>query len=231
MGQPIAAASNSKELVNLTEGEGSDKYLAFDCDLTPVPFRKNTRLTMFVAAPSQAGKTTFVTNFTNLMRSFVKIEKIYVFSDKDDDDLDKLGGERVVLDDDFLAFDYNPKNFEDALFIFDDIDSVSSKQIRKKIFEILERCLKLGGAYNNHLITTYHMISNHNETRYILFEAQYVVIFPRTGTRNQFKNLFQNYIGIDKEYVEDIMDQRGRWVCIHKNYPRYFVSQCEVQML
>jgi hypothetical protein len=231
-GFPVATNLEKNFDVRLYEDdlEGDDKYIDSTCKLLPLQMRDD-RLVMYIAAPSQAGKTTFVFQFVNELQKRKKIEKIFVVSDKESDQLDALNPVRMKLDDQLLKFKYDPLKFANCLFIFDDIDSISDKDVRAKVFKMQDRMMKLGGEYKTHLISTYHLISNRQETRYILFETHYIVIFPKTGTVNQFTNLFNNYIGIDKDQQQEIMKQKSRWVCIHKNHPRYYVSQCEVNLL
>lgn len=197
----------------------------------PTPNTMIGRQIAFVCAPSQAGKTTFVNHFAKMFQYiYPKLKKIKVFSEKQNDDLEELGSERVPLDESIVENPINPLSLENTLLIFDDVDGIYDRKVRNEVFKLIDRILKLGGGKKCHIIVTYHMLTNHSETRYLLFESNYIVVFPNTGTVNQFRNLFQNYLGIDADQTKKIMCTNSRWVLIHKNHPKYIVyeSGCSI---
>lgn len=194
----------------------------------PLPNITIGRQITFVCAPSQAGKTTFVAEFGLMFKKMYELDNIYVFSEKAHDQLDILNPKRISLK---PPIPTDPFLFKNSLIIFDDIDGIYDKDVRKDVFSLMERILKLGGECKCHIIITYHMMSNRNETRYLLFECNYIVLFPNTGSKNQFRNLLLNYVGLDSYQVEELMNMNSRWVFLHKNHPRYIVTQHETRIL
>jgi len=200
----------------------------------PLPYPDLSRHIMFVCAPSQSGKTTFVSLYADWFCTYLKVPEIVVFSEKAADQLDEITSakvKRIKLDEKVTEKAIDPLQFANKLIIFDDIDGIYDKKIRSEIFQLIERILKLGGEYKIHIIITYHMLTNYKETRYLLFEANYVVIFPNTGSESQFVNLFKNYIGIDLKKMKSILSTNSRWALIHKNHPKYIVYNNGVEIL
>ncbi len=236
-GIPMAINFNEKQHkfddIFLSPGEGTQQIALTDAggEYLPCP-NPDGRTILYVAAPSQAGKTTFVKKFASLMQwTHPDLKQTYLFSEKDQDKLDELEPIRIAIDSNLVDTPMEPVNLANSLVIFDDVDSIIDKDLRKAVFTLIQRILKLGGEYKVHIIVTYHMLTNRDETRYLLFEANYITIFPNTGSKNQFETLLRNYVGLDKKQIEKILKVKSRWLFIHKNHPRYIVTERNLQLL
>lgn len=187
-----------------------------------MPF-SNGRDTIFICGPTGCGKTSFIYKYLFEVLNLEPDIKIMLFSEKENDCLDDFNPNRFLLHEDIA--NAKMEDMKDSIVIFDDIDSIYDKKTRSSVFGLVERVLKLGREYNISVIVTYHMLSNRNETRYILYECQKIVVFPHGGSLNQKVNLFVNYLGLGKKILNSIENLESRWVAVNKNYPNYYVYE------
>jgi len=83
---------------------------------------------------------------------------------------------------------------------------------------------------NTSMLILSHYLTNYSKTRLILGECQYLVLYPLATSQKALSYVCQHYGGLDKEDIQGLK-KRGRWVCIHKNYPSYIISAHEANML
>lgn len=80
------------------------------------------------------------------------------------------------------------------------------------------------------LLILSHHLSNYSRTRLILGEAHYLVLYPLATSQKALKYVLENYAGCSREDIQQLK-KRGRWVCVHKNYPSYIISAHDANLL
>ena len=146
------------------------------------------------------------------------------------DTLDKCKAiKRVkIKEPNFLTDEIEAIDLKESLVIFDDCDCISSKPIKKKVFEILKKILETGRHFKTSIIFTSHTACNGHETKTILNEATSLTIFPRTLGNKSLTYLLGSYFGLDKHEITKIKALPSRWVTLTKTFPPVVFTQNEV---
>ncbi len=215
---------NEKHLSSLKADGNSEFY--------HVPNIKAKRDCLYICAPNQAGKTTYLSRYLSFFRKFYPDKPIYVFSAlKNDPLLDKFKITRVTIDDEFLENPLGPQDLADSFVIFDDIDQLRNREVRKEIYNMIEEILCNGAHSNINIAITHHLMTNYKETRVILNECSSITIFPNSGSEYQIRYTLQNYYGLDRKEIRKIFNLKTRWVTIFKNYPRCVLYRKGIYLL
>ena len=152
--------------------------------------------------------------------------EIVLFSKKlQDPALDFLKPNRIVLDRELLEDKITVEELENTCVIFDDIDTIRDKEIRKEIFSLMDDILCSGRSLNIFCIISNHLMTNYKETRIILNECENIVIFPRSAGSHLLKYSLIKYYGLSKDIINKIMNLDSRWVLIRKNYPQCVIYE------
>lgn len=190
-----------------------------------IPFNedKNKPDRFYIAGPTGSGKSTFINYF--LVEQLKKIKKpIYIFSDKPEDaPLDVFKPYRIQLDDEIVNNPIEPEELKNSYVIFDDIDSISNRNVKDAVASLRDRILKKGRSSNITTIVTNHQMANYKETKTSLNECNMIVFFPKSGSTYAINYMLKVYIGLGKDQIKKIMELPSRWVCIHKQYPMYVI--------
>lgn len=195
---------------------------------------KAKRNILFIAGSSGCGKTYEACKYIQRLSKIFPDRQVTIFTQSDDHDLYshfKLDPEIVPIDEALVEEPVCQEELRDNIVLFDDVDSIRNKEIRAEVFDLIERILKLGRKFNIQIVVTYHLLTNYRETRYILSEADYIIVFPNDGSRNQFKRLFETYIGIDSGELDVMKACRARSVVIHCKMPKFFIAGNIVKLL
>lgn len=217
------------------------KKITLDSDgkLIPLPNCQNHD-TIYVAAPTEAGKTTYVANYIKMYMELFPGKPIIVISSlSEDKPLDDLGVKRIDVNDSDLID--NPLKVEDlqgSLVVFDDYDSIEDKNIRKSMIELLDKLIKRGRIKSSDelsvedrrmgdidVVITSHSILNYKATREILNESTAVTFFPSSGSSYQIEQYLTRYCGLSKKQAQEIMAIDSRWITIYKRYPMYLLHE------
>lgn len=209
-----------------------------------VPLPRNEedqRDSLYVAGPSGSGKSTFCANY---LKEFVKIfpkKKIFLFSrvahDKPLDELKKL--KRIMIDESLVDDPIDQEELADSICLFDDIDTVTNKAVKKAITELRTDILQTGRHFGNNnkdiskgifCISTAHMLTNYKETRELLNESNKVVVFPKSGGKANIVYFLQKYGGMNLDEVAEVFKLTGRWVMLSKTYPMYILSEKKIYL-
>jgi len=189
------------------------------------------RTISFVAGRSGSGKS----HYTGaLLKEYKKIyvdNPIYVFSmKKSDPALDKLGVERIMIDQSLIDDPLKLEDFEDSMLVFDDIDVLEGK-LRKAVYNIMEQGLEIGRSMHVSMIVTNHLLTNGKDTRRLLNEAQYISFFPAMGSFYGINYLLSRYLGCSKAQIQKIKHLKSRWVTIRNCCPTLVICQNECYLL
>jgi len=191
----------------------------------PFPVIKN-RQCFYISGPSGSGKSYFISQYLSVFKRLKPKMKVFLFSEKNEDEvLDKYHPLRVKIDDELLEDLIDPlKELKNSVVIFDDVDSISDKNIKKEVYDLMNKCLKLGRSYNIYTLISTHMMSNYNETRHFISESQFIVLFKQ-GTKYFLEQFLKKYCGFSQKQINQVLTLPSRWFCIHKNVPQYILYE------
>jgi hypothetical protein len=199
-----------------------------------VPNVNKERDILFIFGQSGSGKSYYTMNYAKSYNDIYPKRNVYLFStiteDKEIDSVKKLN--RIKLDDAFLEDDDIPiEEFKDSLVIFDDVDNISNKKLKKKVWTIMNNILQCGRHYNISCIITYHVSCNGNETKLILNEAHSITFFSASAGNRSLKYILDSYLGLDKNQIKKVKSLDSRWTTVIKSYPKVILSEKEAYIL
>lgn len=222
--------SKSNTFFELTKeqiDEGSKLKYAFNG-----PFRN----CLYICASSGSGKSYLTADLIKQWRKRWYNEKkghkfkgrVFLISPKDyDEPLDTQQVFRIRVDNEnFVNEDtrIQMKDFENSLVIFDDCEALT-KELRLGVMDLLNKILTLGRSYHISCINIVHQITNFRESRIPIIESDTVIIFPKSGLRHQYERFLKIYCGYSKDEAQTILElPTDRYIIIHKNYPRFFMT-------
>ncbi len=188
--------------------------------LMPIPNMK-TRECNYAAGPSGSGKSTYLSEIGEMYNKMFPRSSIIMFSRVEKDpSIDKyINVKRIMLDDDLVEDPVTTEELANKMVIFDDIETIKDKKLRKGLYELRDDILETGRHHNIYTVITSHLTTNYGMTRTILNECHSITIFPRSG--GQYKYCLKKYIGLNKSQIKKIYSLPSRWVTIFKNYPRF----------
>jgi hypothetical protein len=204
-----------------------------DATFQPIPDPDpKVRQVWYVAGQSGSGKSYFARGIAENYKKLYPDREIYLISKlQEDETLDKMKigkPKRINLQtlvDDPVDMD----EFKDCLIIFDDWDTLD-----KPYFTIVHKLIEDLAIMGRHTCTSMlilsHYLTNYSKTRLILGECQYLVLYPLATSQKALRYVCEHYGGMDKEDILNLK-RRGRWICIHKNYPSYVISAHEANLL
>lgn len=76
-----------------------------------------------------------------------------------------------------------------------------------------------------------HYLSNYKKTRLMLSESTHFVLYPQSTGLQALTYLLKTYIGMDSKEIVKLKNSGSRWVCIHKNYPMYIITENSAYIL
>jgi len=195
-----------------------------------VPDKTRERDVLYITAPSGSGKSYYAREYLKAYHKSFPKRDIYIFSSLDNDTtLDALKYlKRIKIKSDaFLNEELTCDDFKDSLCIFDDVDVISNKQVKKKVLTLLNNLLETGRHANCSVIYTTHVANAGHETKRILGEATSVTIFPLTMGNRALQYLLETSFGFDKKEVAECRRIIGRWLTIYKSYPQVLMTENE----
>lgn len=206
--------------VTLSAGEGVDEITG---KITHTPNKAQERTILYITGQSGSGKSYYTTEFVaNYKKMFPKNDVILVSAVKDTSTIDKIKKLKKVdiTKPEFLSTEVPMEELKDSCIIFDDVDSIGNKFIKKKVWELMSNVLTTGRHFNITAIITYHVATAGAETKLILNESQSITFFPSASGGRTLKYLLDSYLGLDKTQIEKIKKLDTRWVTICKSYPK-----------
>lgn len=219
--------------------DSKGSFTSFECAddeiIEVVPDNSHERECVSLYGRSGVGKSyqvrKYVENFVQQKGNSKK--NIILFSSlTEDKTLDKLGKKlkRVKLDKNFLSTGIDIKIFAKSLIIFDDIDVITNRQIKAKVYKILDSCLQIGRHHEISIIITSHNFSN-NENRVSLNESHKIFCFPQSGLNKAVIYMLENYRSLTPKQANNLKKKHGRWVCVHSGKFSTVICENKAYML
>jgi hypothetical protein len=220
---PIKKSQQLKE-VNLPVG---NKF-----EVIP-PTDEDKRSVYYIAGASGSGKSYVAGQISSSYKKLFPNNEVYLISKLNEDStLDSLtvGKPKRINIDSILDDPPKIEEFRNCLVIFDDYDGITGK-LGKAILELITDIAITGRHTATNLILCTHHISNYSKTRLLLNEATHYILYPQSSSFNALKHLLIHYLGMDTDEIKALKNIKSRWVCFHKNYPQYQLSQTSCKIL
>ena len=226
---PVAIVGTKKLHLNPHEHEEchSSILLKGDANFQQIP-SNSERDVLYISGMSGSGKSYYTAEYLKQYHKRWPKRDIFLFSSIDEDAcLDALKYiKRVdIKKKEFLETELEAKDFPEACVIFDDVDVLTSKPIKKKVFNILDTLLQTGRHFKTTVIFTSHAACNGLATKIILAEATSITIFPLTSGNKNLKYLCDGYLGLDKHQIADLKKIKGRWATFVRAWPRCILTE------
>ncbi len=220
--------NKAKKIIN---DYSNKELLLYDGSLVPIP-NCETRECGYACAASGGGKSTFVANYAAEYKKLFPKNDVFIFSRLESDDvLDKLKPKRIRIDDELVDKPIQPDELDKSLVIFDDTDTIREKNIRNAIISLKNDLLETGRHQNIYIMITSHLMNNYKETRIVLNESHFIVIFPNASSTYSIKYCLEKYYGLGKKDIEKVLKLKSRWIMIFRNFPRYVLSEHQCYIL
>jgi hypothetical protein len=100
-------------------------------------------------------------------------------------------------------------------------------KLKKYIYLLINKCLKLGRDIGLSCIVTNHKLKGHKETEAILEECQFITFFPRNWDI-KMEAFVKDYIGLNKKEMKKIRDSKSRSCTLAKTYPHIIIQQDQI---
>jgi len=186
-----------------------------------------SRQCCYAAAPSGSGKSFWTGNYAKQYNRLFSDNKVVLFS-KVEDDPSLKGINNVIsitCDEDLVDNPIDAEELKECLVIFDDTDTIRSKEVRQAINELKGDLLETGRHNNTHVVITSHLINNYKETRTVLNESHLITVYPSSGSSYQIKYLMKTYYGLQRDEIDKLLRLNSRWITLRKNYPQLCIHE------
>jgi len=205
-----------------TLGFGADAYLQI------IP-NSTSRDVLFACGGSKSGKTTYIKQFVVEYHKENPKNPVYLFSPGIEDpafEEVKKYLKVVTLNDEFLSDPalLDVKNYKDCMCIFDDIEALPAK-IKAKVNEIVAILMTAGRKPNCTVAIVNHCPNAGAATRLLHLENSHCIFFPHNLADKQLKYLCEDYLGLNKDYINKIIDWNCRGVCVVRTMPKVVIGK------
>lgn len=144
---------------------------------------------------------------------------------------------------DWVENKFRLDEFTDCLVAFDDItcsnwssdpdpkqQSKDNKAIQEYLYDLADDLASNARHHNVTLFVTNHSLYDRNRgLTKLLKDVTDTIVFPLTATPYHMIHYLKQYIGLEKDSINDVLASHCRWVWIHKTYPRYFMTDKEIK--
>jgi hypothetical protein len=237
-GDSLAIIKGTKHVISLSDkSKYSSEEIVLDKNETfsPMPNINKNRDVLYIFGSSGSGKSYYVFLYAQQYKKLYPKNNIYVFStlDSDKEGIDKIKGiKRIKLNKEFVDDELIPtEEFKNSLIIFDDVDNISDKQLKKRVWAYMNNFLQTGRHFNISLAITFHISAGGADTKMIINEASSITFFGATIGGRNLKYMLDSYLGLDKQQINKVKKLNSRWITILKTYPKVILSEKECYIL
>ena len=203
--------------------EGNETYFQI------IPNTKVERQILYINGQSGSGKTYFIKQYLVEYKKLFPKNSIYCFSPFDDDiSYDGVKIQNIKIEDELIDDNLTSKDFENCMCIFDDVEAISNRALKKEILRIMDDILTTGRHYRVSACVVFHEACAGNQTKKVLNESSSITFFPVVMGTRALKYLCESYLGLDQAQIKRIRKLKTRACTIIKAYPKICVSNKEI---
>ena len=224
-----------REMTSKAEETGSTKIKlppgsTFSLNFNPDPTKRSI---FYIAGASGSGKSYIAKHLSEQYQKLFKGRPVYLVSKlKEDETLDGMTEKPQRLNIEKLVEtplkDLEP--LRESLIIFDDFDTLTGKDA-KAVQQLIDDICIMGRHTITSILILSHHLSNFKKTRLCLTEATHFVVYPQSTGAHALNYFMKTYVGMGPEEVKTLKSSGSRWVCIHKNFPIYYITETEAAMI
>lgn len=203
----------------------------------PIPKEiKNQREDINVTGPSGSGKSTFISKYAAKYHKLFPKNGIYLFSKKNEDEVfdDKKYIKRVALNEKAIEDlqSLTVDDLKDTFLIFDDIETLKPKELNVTVHKLLDEIQMTGRSANITVAILNHIVMAGPRTKTTLSESSALCLFQDASAKHR-KSVLSTYVGLDRDQIDDIEDmlKTSRWIFVHRNRPKYAISENKIILL
>jgi len=224
-----------REMLGEVEEKGSSKIKlppgsTFNLSFNPDPEK---RFIYYIAGASGSGKSYIAKHLSEQYQNLFKGRPVYLVSKlKVDETLDGMKERPIRLNIEKLT-ETPMKDLEplrESLVIFDDYDTLTGKEA-KAVQQLIDDICIMGRHTVTSILILSHHLSNFKKTRLCLTEATHFVVYPQSTGAHALNYFLKTYVGMGPKEVQAIKNTGSRWLCIHKNFPIYYITETEAGLL
>lgn len=199
--------------------------------MIPIPLihkeDEEARDNVYNFGPEGSGKSSWTAKFIKQYKAMYPKSKFYLFSGLDSDKvLDDLNPIRIKIDKKLVDKPMEISDFPiNSIVVFDDIDTISDKNIKKEVLKIRDKLLEKGRHRSISVISITHNPTTGNDTKLSLLESNSIVLYPRGGDTYHMDTVLKKYLGYDKKAIDKIKKLKSRWAQCHKRYPKFVLHE------
>ena len=187
----------------------------------------------YIAGASGSGKSYVAKQLSEMYHKYFPDRSIYLVSKlQEDETLDNAKCPMTRLNTAKLI--ENPmKDLEplrDSMIIFDDYDTFTGAEA-KIIQQLIDDIAVMGRHQNITMLCLTHYLTNFKKTRLMLTEATHFVLYPQSTGAHALEYLLKTHLGLDRKEVANMKRTGSRFLCIHKNFPQYYISETECALM
>jgi hypothetical protein len=230
--EPMKSTQENEDNEQLIYHPFSDLKLPRGCTFSQYPnleIGSNNlpkRSVLYVTGMSGSGKSYYVKSFCqNYMKAFPK-NRLFIFSQLvEDDSLKDLGDKllRVKIDEQLVLEPFSYKDFSNSCVIFDDVDALKNKIIKKAVLQLKSEMAELGRHENITMCITSHQTCKGHETKESILESTSCTFFMKGG--NNYTTMLKNYMGFTNNQIKALKKINSRWVTIFKEAPQVIMTE------
>ena len=187
---------------------------------------------VYISGMSGSGKSTLGNKIIKEILNREPEKIVYIISPlSNNEKLINEIDENSIIDLDLNSMNAFPllDELSNSIIVFDDIDSYPEERFVKKIYNFVNQVMQAGRKNNIDVIFINHTLQNYRETKYVIQESNFVIVFPGTGTDIQIENYLKKYGCLDKKTINRILStNNSRWVLVSNIAPRYILSEKEL---
>ena len=185
---------------------------------------------LYICGVSGAGKSTYCSMFIKKYLKIYPENEFFLISNVENDYiLDKLNPIRIDIKN--LEEEITTEEIKNSIVLFDDIDTITNKNTRNYIYNLLDNLIQCGRHYNITIIFTSHIIMNYKKTRNILLENTATTLFINNGNNIQNIKYLKNYCGFINSQITKILNLNSRWITIYKTNPQYVIGEKQIYLI
>lgn len=233
---PVEGAEDAyREMLGEVQEKGSSKIKlppgsTFSLNFNPDPAKRSI---YYIAGASGSGKSYIAKHLSEQYQHLFKDRPVYLVSKlKEDETLDGMKDRPIRLNIEKLVTqplkDLEP--LRESLVIMDDFDALTGKEA-KAVQELIDDIATMGRHTVTSLLVLSHHLSNFKKTRLILTEASHFVVYPQSTGNHALNYFLKTYVGLGPKEVLELKKSGSRWLCVHKNFPIYYVTETEASLI